>query len=141
MKRALVLSMLGILTSGAIPQQAIADEVWQTKTPRFGEVVYEEERGTTAIWSYGNSQGKLFIEGLAGQYDHRGSYVGYWAQDSYSSPVSCDTFREGIDGLPTYQWGKVELTFLDADFPARWIMTVGECEASPSTTINGTPMN
>ena len=113
---------------------AYADEMWST-----GEydVVYEEDRNRTAIWTYGDS-GTVFIDGLAGVVTERGSYIGYWVQPS--SSLRCETFREGADGEPNYHWGRFELTFIDAEFPSRWYANFGLCDQAPSIHLDGVPI-
>ena len=117
------------------PQQALADEVWSTEEY---DVVYQEDRNRTAIWTYGDGVGTVFIDGLAGVYTDRGSYTGYWVQD-YSS-LRCDTFREDTEGEPTYYWGRFEITFIDPDFPSRWEAKIGLCDLEPTIALSGTPI-
>ncbi|MEO0406277.1 MAG: hypothetical protein AAF289_02895 [Cyanobacteria bacterium P01_A01_bin.135] len=128
---AISLSLLAI----AAPVRVMADEVWTTDEY---DVVYEEDRGRTAIWSYGDGLGTMFIDGLAGVYSDRGSYRGYWVQES--SSLRCDTYREGADGEPTYHWGQFELTFIDPEFPSRWYLDIGLCDQPPSIHLDGTPL-
>ena len=125
---------LGLLAGVFIAQGALADEVWTTEEY---DVVYQEDRNETAIWSFGEN-GLIFIDGLAGVYTDRGSYSGYWTQDS--SSVRCDTYREGADGEPTYHWGRFEITFIDPDFPSRWHAHFGLCDREATIPINGTPV-
>lgn len=118
----------------ALSQVAWADEMWSTEEY---DVIYQEDRNRTAIWHYGDD-GVIFIDGLAGVYTDRGSYSGYWVQET--SSLRCDTYREGADGEPTYHWGQFEITFIDPDFPSRWQATVGLCDRPPIITLNGTPI-
>jgi len=134
MKRNRFLFSLALLVAGLIPQNALADEVWSTEEY---DVIYQRDRNRTAIWSYGND-GLIFIDGLAGVTTNRGSYTGYWTQPS--SSLRCDTYREGKNGEPTYHWGRFEITFVDADFPARWHAHIGLCDREPKIFLNGTPV-
>lgn len=134
MKNNWLLLALGVLIGAIIPQRAFADEMWTTEEY---DVIYQEDRNRTAIWSYGDD-GIVFIDGLAGVYTDRGSYTGYWAQDS--SSLRCDTFREGANGEPTYHWGRFEITFIDPDFPSRWHAHIGICDQTPRIPLNGTPV-
>ncbi|AHJ27166.1 hypothetical protein PN465_04260 [Nodularia spumigena CS-584] len=142
MKKNYVFLTLALLTCAAAPQKALADEVWTTEEYN---VVYQEDRNKTAVWRYG-SDGVIFIDGLAGVFTDRGSYSGYWVQNS--SSVRCDTYREGADGKPTYHWGRVEITFIDPDFPSRWQADISICDGlrpaggdrNPVMTLNGTPV-
>lgn len=129
-----ILLILSVLACLLIPQRALADEVWTTEEY---EVIYQEDRDRTAIWSYGDD-GLIFIDGLAGVYNDRGSYMGYWVQDS--SSVRCDTYREGAEGEPTYHWGRFEVTFIDPDFSSRWHAHIGLCDREPTIFLNGTPV-
>ena len=137
MKKSYFLLSLTVLACILVPQKALSDEVWFTEEY---EVIYQEDRNRTAIWSYGNddNNGLIFIDGLAGIYTDRGAYTGYWVQDS--SSLRCDTYREGADGEPTYYWGRFEVTFIDSDFPSRWHAHVGLCDLETTIPLNGTPV-
>jgi hypothetical protein len=102
------------------------------------DVIYQEDRNNTAIWTYNNGQGTIFIDGLAGEFVDRGSYHGYWVQTS--SSLRCDTYREGADGKPNYYWGRFDLTFIDPDFPSRWQGKIGLCDRQPIIILNGIPV-
>ncbi|MGF1514355.1 MAG: hypothetical protein ACFB5Z_11760 [Elainellaceae cyanobacterium] len=133
MKTSCLLFLLTLLACITAPQRARADEVWSTEEY---DVVYLEDRDRTAVWSYGED-GLIFIDGLAGVYTDRGSYSGYWVQDT--SSLRCDTYREGRDGEPTYHWGRFEITFIDADFPSRWYANIGLCDLDPAIHLDGEP--
>ncbi|MDP5337041.1 MAG: hypothetical protein NWQ28_00505 [Nodularia sp. (in: cyanobacteria)] len=142
MKKNYFFLTLALLTGTVAPQAALADEVWTTEEYN---VVYQEDRNKTAVWSYGQD-GVIFIHGLAGVYTNRGSYSGYWVQNS--SSVRCDTYREGADGKPTYHWGRFEITFIDPNFPSRWQADISLCDGlrspggdrTPVITLNGKPV-
>ena len=115
---------------------AIADEVWSSD---YGPVIYQADRGKTAIWTYGDSaSGSMFIEGLAGQFKYRGTYYGYWSQST--SKVRCETYREGRDGKSTYYWGSLRIQFLDPEFPSRWSAVFGYCNQSPNLPWRASPI-
>ena len=135
MNKNIALPILTFLVLSFPTQKVLADEQWTTEEY---DVVYEEDRNRTAIWSYGDNGGTIFIDGLAGVYQGRESYSGYWVQDS--SSLRCDTYREGADGEPTYHWGSFEIAFIDADFPSRWEAQIGLCDRSPSIPLTGTPI-
>ncbi len=134
MRKSSFLFVFALLTGTLAPQSVIADEVWTTQEY---DVVYEEDRDRTAIWSYGED-GLVFIDGLAGVYTDRSAYSGYWVQES--SSLRCDTYREGADGEPSYYWGRFELTFIDPDFPSRWHANLGLCDQEPAIHLDGTPV-
>lgn len=138
MKKRFCLLALTLLVVGLTPKKVVADEVWSTEEY---DVTYTADRNRTAIWTYGSDDkvlGTVFIDGLAGNRTGRGSYTGYWVQDS--SSLRCDTYREGATGEPGYHWGRFEVTFIDADFPSRWQAKFGLCDLEPTITLNGTPI-
>lgn len=135
MNKTIALSIFTFLTLCLSAQKALADERWTTEQY---DVVYEEDRNETAIWSYGDNGGTIFIDGLAGVYQDRESYSGYWVQNS--SSVRCDTYREGANGEPTYYWGRFDIAFLDPDFPSRWEARLGLCDRAPTIPLTGTPI-
>ncbi|MEM6452694.1 MAG: hypothetical protein AAF703_20550 [Cyanobacteria bacterium P01_D01_bin.105] len=133
-KKNAALCAIALLACGVSAPSALADEVWSTQE---SDVVYEEDRGQTAIWSYDNG-GYIFIDGLAGVVTDRGSYSGYWTQPTSSR--RCDTFRENESGEPTYHWGQFEITFIDADFPSRWYANVSLCDGDQVVHLDGEPI-
>ncbi|WP_300506886.1 hypothetical protein [Crocosphaera sp.] len=135
MKHNYFLLLLVFLNILCMPKNAYGDEVWSTEEYN---VIYLEDRNKTAVWSYGDGRGHIFIDGLGGQFKDRDSYNGYWTQSTSSR--RCDTFREGIDGKPTYHWGRFEITFIDPNFPSRWQAKFGLCDQNPTITLNGTPV-
>lgn len=135
MKKPLIFFWLATVSIAAIaPQSAFADEVWSTTEY---DVVYEEDRNNTAIWSYGEN-GTIFIDGLGGVTTDRGSYNGYWTQET--SSVQCDTFRENANGEPTYHWGRFEITFINSEFPSRWYADFGLCDREPTIHLDAIPI-
>ncbi|MEM6598178.1 MAG: hypothetical protein AAF810_19630 [Cyanobacteria bacterium P01_D01_bin.36] len=130
---------VGILTTLFGSRPAVADEVWTTEEY---DVTYLEDRDRTAIWTYGTEKatvGTIFIDGLAGVFTDRGSYGGYWVQESSSR--RCDTFREDINGDRAYYWGRFDITFIDPDFPSRWEASFGLCDGETPITLTGTPVS
>jgi hypothetical protein len=120
----ILLSAILILAPTIEGFPAKADEVWASD---YGKVVYQTDRGKTAIWTYGDSAyGTLFISGLVGQLQDRKSYYGYWSQSI--SKIRCETYREGRDGKRTYYWGSFQIQFLDPSFPSRWSAEFGYCD-------------
>ncbi|EKU97557.1 hypothetical protein Lepto7375DRAFT_6756 [Leptolyngbya sp. PCC 7375] len=135
MKKNIIFLAAFVLSTALLPHKAIADEKWSTEEY---DVIYQDERNRTAIWTYGDGFGTVFIDGLAGVYTDRGSYSGYWVQES--SSLRCDTFREDTNGEPTYFWGGFEITFIDPDFPSRWEAMIGLCDLEPTISLTGTPI-
>jgi nitrate reductase beta subunit len=119
-----------------ISQPLIADEVWNST---YGKVVYESEMGTTAVWSYNyqSKPGLIYIDNLAGVYQGRDSYQGYWVQTF--SDVKCKTKKRMKGKLSAY-WGQFQIQFLDPDFPARWEAKWSYCDQEPLKIWQGTPL-
>jgi hypothetical protein len=133
-QKAFLGNIILLALAGTTP--AIADEVWSTD---YGTVIYQEDRGKTAIWTYGDSSnGSLFIEGVAGQFKSRGTYYGYWSQST--SKVRCETYREGRDGKSTHYWGNFRVQFLDPEFPSRWSAIFGYCNQPPNSPWRAYPI-
>jgi hypothetical protein len=124
------------LTAAVAASPVRADEVWESD---YGRVVYQSDRGKTAVFTYGDSvQGALFVDGLAGQFKNRGTYYGYWSQST--SKVRCETYREGRNGQRTYYWGTLGVQFLDPDFPSRWSAEIGYCDQPPKLSWRAFPI-
>jgi hypothetical protein len=115
-----------------VPDTALADEVWNSD---YGKVVYQSDRGKTAIWTY--PTGAIFIEGLAGVFSNRGIYHGYWVG---KSDVKCDTARENASGKLSNTWGRFSIHFTVPNFPMPWEAKWSYCEAEPTFSWNGTPV-
>ncbi|MDZ8227256.1 MULTISPECIES: hypothetical protein [unclassified Nostoc] len=101
-----------VFVLASVPKIALADEVWDSS---YGRVVYQSERGKTAIWTYPG--GTIFIEGLAGITSNRGIYHGYWVG---KSNVKCDTSREDASGKLSNTWGRFSIRFQVPNFPMPW---------------------
>lgn len=116
MKSVKRLALIGLFA--CTPLTVMADEVWETS---LGEVVYQSEEGSTAVWTYGEKDknpGVIYILGLSKVYENRGQFEGYWAKNK--SLKACDSQRMGVDGAMTNHWGRFQITFIDKDFPSRW---------------------
>lgn len=135
MKRNLFFIPLALLTFFSATKNVHADEVWDTEEY---QVIYQEDREDTAVWTYGDGRGAIFIEGLAGEINNRGSYNGYWVQES--SSLRCETPKENIDGELSYHWGRFDITFTKPDFPSTWQAKFGVCDRPTTITLNGTPV-
>ncbi|WP_020395392.1 hypothetical protein [Thiolinea disciformis] len=133
-----VLALTFIAASGFAALPAWSDEVWDTKS---GRVVYEDEIGPTAVWTYGSADnpGVIYLLGLAKVYENRASYTGYWAKNQ--SKKACDTQRPGIQGKMTSYWGRFNVKFLDKNFPSRWEATWSYCDdADEAEKLMATPV-
>ncbi|MBK8542850.1 MAG: hypothetical protein IPL62_04310 [Caulobacteraceae bacterium] len=68
----------GLMMSGT----AVADEVWSL--PSGNQLVYDRDVGNVAVLTYraeqGLDSGQIFVVGLGGQFEGRGSYQAYWVE-------------------------------------------------------------
>ena len=95
---------------------ASADEVW---TSNGREIVYETDLPNgMAVWSFDGA--KLFIQGLAGQYEDRDTYEGIFVNDG--DYQACDfAIANPQTGETTYNWGRIRVIFIDPEVPSRWV--------------------
>jgi hypothetical protein len=115
-----------------------ADEVWNTNT---GKMVYDSDQGSTAVWTYGEKEqaGVIYILGLARVYQNRTRYDGYWAQKT--AKQKCNSERIGLNGKLTPYWGRLQIRFIDKDFPSRWEALWSYCDQpAQANKIIGTPI-
>ena len=116
------------------PSLALADEVWNS--PQYGEIIYENDVGTVGILSVqGNHPGStafLYVSGLGGNADHRGSHTGYWIENA---PGDCTTFKTGVDGQSSNSWGELQVTFDNSSFPTGFSAKWGACEGDFSDSF------
>ena len=126
-----LLKIVGLVALLAGTGQAMADEVWDTNV---GRVIYADEIGPTAVFAYGPKEdpGVIYLVGLAKVYQNRGTYDGYWAKDK--SKVECTTARPGIYGKMTRYWGRMQVKFIDKDFPSRWEAIWSYCDSEKQET-------
>ncbi len=112
---------------------AVADEVWFTP---FGQAIYEADIGDTTVITVPQPDGmmRVYIPGLAGNYDNRGTHTGYWfgTGEGY-----CPAGLTSIEGTGSRQWGSVILAFDRPAFPTGWTMVIGDCFEAPYWTIRG----
>ena len=116
----------------ALVGTATADEVWTTE---IGDVIYETDLPNgQAVWSYpledSDWRGRVFLPGLAGQYQDRASYSGYWIEPGASAgEAACevelrDPETEGTSDV----WGRVMLIFVD---DSTWVAMRSQCFDDP----------
>jgi hypothetical protein len=114
----------------------LADEVWTTP---IGEVVYEAEIDGVAIFTYPLADGvvgRIYLPGLAGNYDNRSSHLGYWIAPGDGG---CPAEMTGADGNKSKNWGQVLLVFHTPAFPAGWTLVNGVCFGPLVNSFVGTP--
>jgi hypothetical protein len=119
MLRFAIAAALALVASGAT-----ADEIWSSN---IGEVYYADEIGDTAIFGYTGHDGeevRFYVPGLAGNYDNRGTYGGYWI-----GPTAGECLAElgGPDGRVSTNWGSLTIVFTEPAFPSGWVMMRGLC--------------
>lgn len=108
---------------------ALADETW---TNPAGIAIYEEEIAGTAVFSIPmqGDRARLYLEGLAGNYDNRSKSHGYWIGPD--KPI-CGAKFIAPDGLQSSNWGRVTIVFDGPSFPTGWTATLGTCFGRKTT--------
>lgn len=114
--------------------QASADEMWATA---HGNAIYETEIGNAAVFTVPEAGRTLrvYLPGLAGNYDNRSTHSGYWLSDG---PGLCPASILAPDGAQSRDWGRVTLAFDGPAFPTSWTMLVGDCFGEPQRAVRGT---
>ncbi len=120
---------------------AIADEAW---TSQVGDIIYERDlENGMAVLSYpldpeDPARGEAFIFGLAGEFEGRGRYDGVWivAGEGEGCEVS---IAHPETGEPVHYWGRVELIFLDPDWPGSFVAQRGNCFEEPRDFLAARP--
>lgn len=140
---ALIAGGMGLGYSGA----ATADEQW---TSDGKTIIYELDEGDMAVLSVDGTT--IYIEGLAGVYQDRGTYGGIWMLDEApmveneagelvpAEGCGFSMLRPGKSGETSEYWGQVEITFIDANFPSVWIGYFGDCFDPLSDTMIARPI-
>lgn len=127
---------LAAVLVAAAPLAAIADEVWSL--PSGNQVVYLRDEGATAVFGYtpvmGVEQSYIFVPGLGGNLDNRGTFTGYWVEPVYVGK-SCPAPIIAPDGMQWDRWGSVEVKFHKPGFPSKITLKRGECFNTPKEKI------
>lgn len=122
---------------------ASADEVWSTQ---IGDVIYENDlESGFAVLSYPldaeGMRGRSYIEDLAGVYTGRRSYSGIWIEPDSEGETTCTYGIENPEtGELASNWGRIEMIFVDPDFPGSWVIKRGFCFEDPSYYLIGKPV-
>jgi hypothetical protein len=136
-------SLCLLLLSAAFTATALADEVWKSNV---GSIEYEKDIGTTAVFSYStpgvaNSKTRLFIDGLVvdvnGSTNSRGSYSGYWIDDSPRQ--RCEASLVSPLGVGSRSWGRLEISFKKQGSWWAWTAQLGDCFEQPTRKIDAVP--
>ena len=110
---------------------ALADEEWRTDTGI--QILYDSDlasEGMAVLRLEGRPGVTMYVEGLAGVTEDRGTYSGIWfADESAQGEDGCSVaiVRPGPDGEPSKFWGQFEITFIDKGFPSIWFGSFGTC--------------
>jgi hypothetical protein len=133
--------MLTALALTLIAAPASADEVWSL--PSGNQLVYDRDVGDTAVLTYvpeqGDGRGQIFVVGLAGQYEGRGSYQAYWVEND-DAGAACPAALTDAEGNTWRRWGIATISFQRATFPSRITIARGECLNAPSGRITARPV-
>ena len=135
----MIRSLLALLVVLSMLPGAIADEKWTTDD---GEVIYEREIEANQMAVFKSGDITMYIEGLAGVYQDRGSYSGIWVlNDAPEGETGCPVaiIEPGTTNGTTTFWGQMEITFIDPDFPSIWIAQLGECFGGFSSMMIARP--
>ena len=120
---------------------AQADEVWSTE---IGDVIYEADlENGMAVLSYptdGDVRGLAYIAGLAGEFTGRTAYEGVWMEPA-TEEGTCDVeIAAPLTGEISNNWGRVQVIFVDPDFPGSFVALRGECFADPDAMLVARPV-
>ncbi|MEL7129206.1 MAG: hypothetical protein AAGK23_06635 [Pseudomonadota bacterium] len=119
---------------------ASADEVW---TSKLGDIVYETDLTDGQMAVFKIEGARVFLPGLAGVYEGRTSYDGFWiADEGYDfSTESCGvSMVQPSFGDRSQQWGRFQVTFVDPDFPGIWVGHVSACFDDASDSVIARPL-
>lgn len=132
----MIRTLIAAALMAAAPLAAFADEVWAL--PSGNLVTYLSDEGDTAILGYtpvlGEEQSYIFVPGLGGNYDNRGTYTGYWVEPTYVGK-SCRVSINTPDGRTWDRWGSMEIKFQKKGFPSKITMKRGDCFGAPTEKI------
>ncbi|NBB84502.1 MAG: hypothetical protein GVY28_14010 [Alphaproteobacteria bacterium] len=124
------MALVGALAAavGVATAPAAADEEWDSTV---GRIVYQVDIGSTAVWSYPPHDerpgGLLVFDDLGGVFTGRGTHAGVWIADGVDG-AACATAISDPEGRETPYWGRVEIRFVDPDFPSRWVLDWARCD-------------
>lgn len=129
------------LIGAALIGAAQADEVWSTE---IGDVIYEADlENGMAVLSYptdGDVRGLAYIAGLAGEYVGRTAYEGVWMEPA-TAEGTCDVeIAAPQTGEISNNWGRVEIIFVDPDFPGTFVAVRGDCFGEPDAMLVARPV-
>lgn len=129
------------MISAGVIGVAHADEVWSTE---IGDVIYEADLANgMAVLSYptdGDVRGLAYMAGLAGEYEGRTAYEGVWMEPA-TSKGTCDVEIAAPEtGEISNNWGRVQVIFVEPDFPATFVALRGDCFDEPDAMLVARPI-
>lgn len=130
-----------VLITAAMTGGAQADEVWSTE---IGNVIYEADlENGMAVLSYPTDsevRGLAYVAGLAGEYEGRTAYQGVWMEPA-TEEGTCDVEIAAPEtGEISNNWGRVEVIFVDPDFPGTFVAVRGDCFDEPDAMLVARPV-
>ena len=138
-----LIAMFGGCT--AIAQPAPDPVTWQSST--LGKIIYASEGNGTGVLEYetvfGDNIGRLYIEGLAGEFGGMGPLKGYWTESDVShddeddNTLICPVTVTDDTGRTTRNWGRLVIAFTDDDFPSDFVLMRARCFEDPNDVISG----
>jgi hypothetical protein len=129
-------------------QQTSDNVAWESALGRV-EYVYEDGRFGVFEYplEYGDNIGRLYIDGLAGEFGGNGPLDGYWSEpdvshdDEVGDTLICPFAIIDGHGRTTNNWGRVRLMFTDVDFPSDFVLMRGRCFEDANDVIPGKRVN
>lgn len=108
---------------------AHADEVWTTLV---GEIVYEQDLDSgEAVLSFPGETGERLLgifPGMAGVTQDRAFFSGIWLDPDAKEDGPCPgAMSDPVNGGKSYAWGRMDLIFIEPDFPSRFVVMKGSC--------------
>ncbi len=139
MLKTMIASVTGIAALGLVAAQA--DEVWSTD---IGDVIYETDLSNgMAVLSYptdGEVRGLAYVAGLAGEYTGRTGYDGIWMEPASEDGLCDIEIAAPETGEISNNWGRIEVIFVDPDFPGTFVAIRGNCFDEPDAMLVARPV-
>lgn len=143
---AAMLALAACATAQAQPPQALDNVAWTTA---LGRMEYAHEDGRFGVFAYplayGDNIGRIYIDGLSGEFGGNGPLDGYWSEPDVSHDD--EDGGDGIEICPfgitdgegrfTNNWGRIRIVFTDVDFPSDFVLMRGRCFQEPADVIPG----
>lgn len=140
-----LIALFGACTATAQPTPDPAPVTWTSSA--LGKIVYASESGGAGVFEYetpfGDSIGRFYIDGLAGEFGGPGPLKGYWTESDVShddeddATLICPFSIQDDHGRMTRNWGRLTIAFTDDDFPSDFVLMRARCFEEPSEVISG----